>query len=270
MTVPVAGQFWISASLWNNDVHPEARRPRVVRCPGSFRHSPSSSPLPYANCLQGMGGHRPRSRRGRAARHPAQGWHSRRPQAFRARPRSLLPVPHLRAPSERRRARLASAGAAPGARGGRLAGRRAFRPRADPRRRHPAARARPHPRMGRGRRPLAGHGSAHGRRALPVLRLDHGLRREAPLVEALPSAARDPAAHLPHPAAGDRQGPRRLLRPPLRGSRSRATFRSRARPCSPTRSSTAPRRRSRRSSRAASSIARRCSPDGGRAAGTAQ
>ena len=25
MTVPVAGAFWISASLWNNDVHPGAR-----------------------------------------------------------------------------------------------------------------------------------------------------------------------------------------------------------------------------------------------------
>src|SRR6185312_5535188 len=38
------------------------------------------------------------------------------------------------------------------------------------------------------------------------------LRREAPGVEAPPPATRDPAADLPDPAAGDRQGARRVPR----------------------------------------------------------
>src|SRR5262245_18778002 len=36
--------FWIFASLWNNDVHPEALRPRVVWCPGSISSSPVLRP----------------------------------------------------------------------------------------------------------------------------------------------------------------------------------------------------------------------------------
>ena len=39
------------------------------------------------------------------------------------------------------------------------------------------------------------------RRAVAVLRLDHRLRGEAARLEAPPSAPRDRAAHLPHPAA---------------------------------------------------------------------
>ena len=53
------------------------------------------------------------------------------------------------------------------------------------------------------------------RRAVAVLRVDDRLRREAPRLEAPPPAARRAAAHVPHPAAGDRQGPRRLRRLPL-------------------------------------------------------
>ena len=93
--------------------------------------------------------------------------------------------------------------------------RRAAVARADARRRHPAARSRAHPRLGRGRRVVDGHGPPCRRRAVALLRLDAGLRREAPGVEAPPSAARAAAAHVPHPAARHRPRPRRLRRVPL-------------------------------------------------------
>ncbi len=72
------------------------------------------------------------------------------------------------------------------------------------------ARPRPDPRVGRGRRPVHDHRPPRGRRAVAVLRLDDRLRREAPRVEASPSAARDPAADLPHSASGHGQGARRV------------------------------------------------------------
>ncbi len=53
------------------------------------------------------------------------------------------------------------------------------------------------------------------RRAVAVLRLDAGLRREAPQLEAPAPAARPAAAHLPDPASGHRPGPRRLPRLPV-------------------------------------------------------
>ena len=104
--------------------------PRTARCgrrPGCFSCRQLPSSLSYANCFQGMGGHRSCARRGRAARHPAQGRHPRRAQALRARARPLLPLSHLRPPAQRRRPRLAPARAAPRARGGRVARRRAAR-----------------------------------------------------------------------------------------------------------------------------------------------
>ena len=75
----------------------------------------------------------------------------------------------------------------------RASGRTASRPPAPaaPGRRHPAARPRPHPRLGRGRRELPDHRPALRRRALALLRVDHRLRREAAGVEAPPPAARD-------------------------------------------------------------------------------
>ena len=79
------------------------------------------------------------------------------------------------------------------------------RPRADAGRRDPAARPRADPRLGRGRRLLDGDRPPRGRRAVAVLRVDAGLRREAPGVEAPAPAARAAAAHLPHPAAGHGQ-----------------------------------------------------------------
>ena len=99
-----------------------------------------------------MGGHRARARRGRAAAHPAQGRHPRARQALRARARPLLPLPDVRSPAERPGARVPPARAAPRARGGRVGRRRAAGARADARRRHPPARSRAHPRLGRGRR----------------------------------------------------------------------------------------------------------------------
>ena len=89
---------------------------------------------------------------------------------------------------------------------------------------------------------------ARGRRAVAVLRVDDRLRREAARLEAPPPAARRAAAHLPHPAPGHREGEGRVRRLPLAGSRSRATCRSRAPRCCPTTSSSAPPRKSRRSS----------------------
>ena len=83
------------------------------------------------------------------------------------------------------------------------------------RRRDRAARPRADPRLGRGRRRLDGDRPARGRRAVAVLRLDAGLRREAAGVEAAPPAARAAAAHVPHPAPRDRQGAGRPRRLPL-------------------------------------------------------
>ena len=69
--------------------------------------------------------------------------------------------------------------------------------------------------MGRGRGSRHDHRPADGRRAVALLRLDHGLRGEAAGVEAPPPAPRAPPAHLPHPAAGHREGEGRLRRMPL-------------------------------------------------------
>ena len=56
------------------------------------------------------------------------------------------------------------------------------------------------------------------------------LRREAAGLEAPPPAARAAAAHLPHPAAGDRQGARRVRRLPLvAGDPARPALRGHAR-----------------------------------------
>src|SRR3954469_7893552 len=162
-----------------------------------------------------MGGYRPCARRGRAAGHPAQGWDPGDQQALPARARPLLPLSDVRPPAQRPRPGAASAGAASRARGGRLGRRRAAPARARLRRRHRAARPRAHPRLGRGRGPLDDRRPALRRRPLPLLRLDAGLRREAAGLEAPPSAARRAPAHLPHPAAGDRQGEGRLRRMPL-------------------------------------------------------
>ena len=152
--------------------------------------------------------------------------------------------PDVRPPAGRLRARVAPARDAPRARGGRVGGRRAAAARADARRRDRAARPGADPRLGRGRRVLDGDGPARGRRAVPVLRVDAGLRREAARVEAPPSAPRAAAAHLPHPAAGDRQGARRLRRLPLlAGDHARPAVRGHAR-CCRTRSSSGPPRRS--------------------------
>ena len=84
-----------------------------------------------------------------------------------------------------------------------------------PGRRHPPARPRAHPRLGRGGRQLPDHRPARGRRAVAVLHLDHRLRGEAAGVEAAPPDARDPAAHLPDPAPGDREGAARVPGLPL-------------------------------------------------------
>ena len=110
---------------------------------------------PYANRFQGMGCHRARARRGRAARHPPQGRDPRAGQALRARARPLLPLPDLRPPAQRPRARVAPARAAR-ARSRRACGPTASRPphALTQRRRHPAARPRADPRLGRGRRRL--------------------------------------------------------------------------------------------------------------------
>ena len=89
------------------------------------------------------------------------------------------------------------------------------------------------------------------RRALAVLRVDARLRREAPGLARAPAAARAAAAHLPHPAAGDRQGQGRVPRARAPGSSCSASCRSRAPRCSPTPSSSAPPRRSARSPREA-------------------
>ena len=119
------------------------------------------------------------------------------------------------------------------------------------RRRDLPARPGADPRLGRGRRRLDRDRPARGRRALAVLRLDAGLRREAACVEAAPPAPRAAAAHVPDPAARDRQGARRLRRLPLVArDHPRPAVRGHAR-CSPTRSSTGPPRRSRASSRPA-------------------
>ena len=146
-------------------------------------------------------------------------------QALRARARPLLPVPDLRPPAQRPRARIAPARAAPRARGGRVAGRRAARARAtrDGGIRSPTASASaPGPRSPATTRSPTGA----RRRAVAVLRLDDRLRREAAGLEAPPPAARRAAAHVPHPAPGDRQGPRRLRRLPLvAGDRARPAVR---------------------------------------------
>ena len=120
-------------------------------------------------------------------------------------------------------------------------------------RRDRAARPRAHPGLGRGGRRLDDHRPARRRRAVAVLRLDARLCGEAARLEAPASAARAAAADLPDPAAGHGQGARRVRRLPLLAARSRATCRSRARRCSPTRSSSAPRRRSPGSSSRAAS-----------------
>ena len=118
--------------------------------------------------------------------------------------------------------------------------RRAARRGARPGRRHPAARPRAHPRLGRGVGQLPDHRPAGDRRALAVLHLDARLRGEAAGLEAPPPAARDRPAHLPHPAAGDRQGAARVPRLPLLDrALPRASLRGHAR-CSPTTSSSAP------------------------------
>ena len=62
---------------------------------------------------------------------------------------------------------------------------------ARPGRRHPAARPRAHPLLGRGRGQLPDHRPARDRRAVAVLRLDDRLRGEAAGLEAASSAARD-------------------------------------------------------------------------------
>ena len=99
-----------------------------------------------------------------------------------------------------------------------------------PGRRHPAARPRAHPRLGRGRGELPDHGSAGDRRAVALLHLDARLRGEAAGLEAPPPAARDRAAHVPDPAARDRQGARPSTTAAAPGSSSTATCPSRARP----------------------------------------
>ncbi len=192
-----------------------------------------------ANCFQGMGCDRARSRGGRAAAYPAQGRDPRGEQALRDRARPLLPLPHLRSPAQRPRPRVAHARARARPRGGRLAGRRAARQGTAAGRRHPPARPCADPRMGRGGRQLPDHRPARRRRAVAVLHLDHRLRREAAGVEAAPPDARDPAAHLQDPATGDREGARPSTWAAGPGSSCTASSRSRAPPCSPTRSSSA-------------------------------
>ena len=141
-------------------------------------------------------------------------------------PRALLPVPHVRPPAGRSRARVPPARAAPRARGGRLERRRAAAARVRVRRARAAARPRAHPRLGRGRRPLHDRRPALRGRALPLLRVDARLRRKAPGLAPAPAAARAAAAHLPHPPSGDRQGQGRVHRLPRLGrAAARASLR---------------------------------------------
>ena len=82
---------------------------------------------------------------------------------------------------------------------------------------------------------VAGHFTITDPRAIDalvaVLRLEHGLLREAAALEAPAPAPRPAAAHLSHPAAGDREGPRRVRRLSLlAGAATRAPVRGHARP----------------------------------------
>ena len=92
---------------------------------------------------------------------------------------------------------------------------RAARRGAAPGRRHPAARPRADPGLGRGVGQLPDHRPARDRRALALLHLDERLRGEAAGLEAPPPASRDRPAHLSHPAPGDGQGAARVSRLPL-------------------------------------------------------
>ena len=194
--------------------------------------SDRTSVLSYANCFQGMGGHRPRARRGRAARSPCARAASASPSKhFAARARPLLPLSHVRPPAQRPGARVPPARAAPRPRGGRVGRRRAAAARADawtaaspsP----TACASAPGPRS-------PAHWTIADPRAVDALSPFYvwttRLRREAAGLEAPPPAARAAAAHLPHPAAGDRQGRATSTAAAAPGWRSRATCRSRARP----------------------------------------
>jgi len=93
------------------------------------------------------------------------------------------------------------------------------------------------PRVGRSHRPLHGRRPPLHRRAVALLRVDAGLRSEAPRLARTPSAARVAPAHVPHPAPGDGEGQGRVQPGRTPGSSCSANFRSRGRRCSPTRSS---------------------------------
>ncbi len=188
---PFAGRFGISARISYVKGESQAALPSEYREQSRGDHPPKNLfPLTirHANCSEGMGGHRPRARRRRAAPHAAQGWHPGGRQALPGGARPLLPVPHVRPPTQRPRARVPPARDAPRARGGRVERWRALASGA--RRRRPPATARPraHPCVGRSRRALHDQRPPLCGRPLPLLRVAHRLRREAPGVEAPPPA----------------------------------------------------------------------------------
>ena len=188
----VCSQFGDLGRIWDNAGSPVApialdRRVRGGIC----LLLPPNSSLHYANCVQGMGGHRPRARRGRAARSPC----ARAGSASRRSTSSSSTT----ASSSTRRSTTSATTCVRESHQPEL--RRALEegvwadgeppPNAlTARRRHRPARPRPDPRVGRGGRALDDRRPPHGRRAVPVLRLDPRLRREAAGVEAPPPAAR--------------------------------------------------------------------------------